>query len=322
LSDSSPPLVVTVGSTHIDLVARAPRLPVRGETLPGSGFAIHPGGKGGNQAVAVARAGGRSVFLGRVGRDEFGDRLRHALEAAGVDLSRLGIDADTATGCSTVLTGDDGDYASVIVPGASLMLSAALVEAALSCIGTPRAIVGQLEIRPEATMAAFAAGREAGASTILNAAPAPERLDEQVRELSSLADILVVNRVEAAMLAGHATHELVDPEATARELRDQFGASTIVVTLGEAGSLAVSANTTIQIDAYPVVPVDTIGAGDAFVGALAVALASGLSLETALTRANAAGAIAVTRAGGHDAAPTVAEVDAFLTARRTEQQPS
>ncbi len=314
MADTPRPVVVVIGSSHVDLVARAPRLPVRGETLPGDAFEIHAGGKGGNQAVATRRAGGSTRFLGCLGHDAFGDRLAAALGEAGVDLTWLLRVADTATGCSTVLTGEDGDYASIIVPGSSLRLTADAVAAMSDAFVNCAAVIGQLEIDPAATAAALAAGRKAGAITILNAAPAPAAASSLPDTLFAATDVLIVNRVEGAMLLGNNPETEADPLAIVRNLQDRFACRAVIMTLGEHGLVARIGDRELFIPSFSVDPVDTIGAGDAFIGTLAAALATGAGMEAAIRRANAAGAIAVTRAGGHEAAPTAAEVDAFLAA--------
>lgn len=307
------PIVVVIGSSHVDLVARASRLPVKGETLPGVAFEMHAGGKGGNQAAACARSGARTRFLGRLGRDAFADRLIAALESAGVDLSWLSRDDSAGTGCSTVLTGEDGDYASIIVPGSSMLLTANHVRDMADAFSACGAVIGQLEINPATTAAALEAGRRAGAVTILNAAPAPASPDSLPATLLQATDVLVVNRVEGAMLLGQDPEtDESDPQRTVDALQRRWECETVIMTLGERGLVARVGERTITLPAHPVIPVDTIGAGDAFTGTLAASLASEMAIDEAIQRANAAGAIAVTRAGGHDAAPTALEVDAFL----------
>ncbi|MGI9252805.1 MAG: ribokinase [Thermomicrobiales bacterium] len=311
---TSAPTVIVIGSAHVDLIAHAARLPVRGETLPGFRFGIHPGGKGGNQAVAVARAGARSIFFGRLGRDAFGDQLVAALSDAGVDLTCLEFDEHVGTGCSTVLTGEGGDYASIIVPGSSLTLTPDHIREANDIFLSARAIVGQLEIDPYVTAVAMAAGRAAEATTILNAAPAPASVDDLPPNLLEMVDVLIVNRVEAGMLLGYPPGSPFDPSDAVVELQRKFRLQAVIITLGEMGVRARVDDQSIMFDAFPVTPVDTIGAGDAFTGTLAAALADHVPWPDALRRANAAGAIAVTRVGGYSASPKAIEINAFLEA--------
>ena len=315
----SGPTVVVVGSVHMDLVATADRLPARGETLPGRTLTIHPGGKGGNQAVQVSLAGARSVMLGRVGGDAFGAQLRAALVGKGVVLDWLEEDAELSTGASTVLVGEGGDYCSVIVPGASLALTPERVDAALPCFAAARVVVAQLELSIETVKAALARGRAAGAITVLNAAPAPSVADALDLVLS-LVDVLVVNEVEARMLSGNPPHlgEAIE------ELRRRFLAGGrhrgLVVTLGAAGALIEFGGRRERLRAHSVHAIDAIGAGDAFVGTMAASLALGARLDAAARRGNAAGALAATVAGAYDAFPTSAAVDAFLGSTQTDER--
>lgn len=308
------PKVVVVGSAHVDLVAGADRLPVRGETLPGHRFAIHPGGKGANQAVQAALAGAQAVMIGRVGDDEFGRRLRSALAAKGVDVSGVGVDPSLPTGASVVLTGDhDGDYASIVVAGASRGLTPEQLDHAADRFAGAAVVLAQLEIAAESSAQALRIGRRADATTILNAAPAPPSV-ASLRAFQGLIDVLVVNAVEAAMLTGRPTGEgeRIQVEAVAAELRGLTGAAAVLITLGADGAAALSSAGYVSIPGRRVAVVDTIGAGDAFAGTVAVALAAGRGLEEAIARGVAAGALAVGTAGAYDALPTAAAVDALL----------
>lgn len=305
------PGVMVVGSVHTDFVAAAARLPVPGETLPGHRFGEFPGGKGGNQAIAAAQAGSRTVFVGRVGRDERGRRLRAALAAKGVEIAWLGEDATTATGASAVLVGAAGDYASIIVPGASGRLSAKEIEAARLAFAASRVVVGQLEIDPAITLAALRLGKRLGLTTVLNAAPAPADAAALPAGFWREVDLLVANRVEAAMLLA-CQPDAAGEDGGAADLAQRFGLPAVLVTLGPAGAAAAEGGNVWHEVGFPVGAVDAIGAGDAFVGYLAAALAAGATLAEAVRRANAAGALAVTRPGAYDAAPPAAAVETFM----------
>lgn len=306
--------VVVAGSVHMDLIARAGRLPQRGETLPGTAFTTHPGGKGGNQVAQVARAGGHAVIVARVGRDDFGERLRAALLQSGVDTTHLVRDEAAATGVSTVLVGADGDYASIIVPGASARVGAEDLDAAAPAIADASVMLLQLEIEASAVSDAAARGRASGATVILNAAPAPARPDEIPSALWRNVDVLVANRGEAEMLAGDDGAGLpVNELATC--IRARWGIGTVIVTLGGDGVALADDDGFLHERAWPVDVVETIGAGDAFIGMLAATVARGTSLRDAFPLANAAGAVAVTRSGGYEALPTRSEVQQFLRAR-------
>lgn len=307
------PGVVVVGSVHVDLVASAARLPRSGETLPGTGFAIHPGGKGGNQAVQVALIGVESTMIGRVGCDPFGDRLRSALRAKGVDTTYLLVDREAPTGASTVLTGENGDYASVIVPGAAGRLGRGDLERARSAFDWADVLLLQLEIDPKTVATAVEMGKAAGLTVVLNAAPAPADSAQLPARIWDGVDVLIVNQVEAEMLSGQAIDDGPTAEAVGATLLHRYALSSVVVTLGADGSVLVRGDGVLRIDAWPIPSVvDTIGAGDAFAGTLAGSLARGATLEEAVRLGNAAGA----RAGAYDALPTADAIQAFMGSSR------
>lgn len=308
------PDVVVVGSVHMDLLARGPRLPRPGESLVGSSFAMHPGGKAGNQAVAAARQGAHTVIVARLGDDQFGRELQGRLEAAGVDVSFLQTDEAVATGASPILSEDGGDYASIIVPGASLELTPERLSAADGPLRSCRVLLLQLEISPDTSLAAAEiSSREQGVGIVLlNAAPAPTRLDDSFHALLARADVLMVNRVEAEAWSGIAVHESADAGRAGAAMRQRYGIDAVVVTLGGSGVVLVDADRASSIPGYPARVVDTVGAGDALAGAVAAALARGESLRHAVELGNAAGALAVQRQGGYEAAPTLAETVSLL----------
>ena len=304
----TPQSVTVVGSVHMDLIATADRLPRRGETMPGRTFSMHPGGKGGNQAVQVALNRVQAFMVGRVGDDAFGERLRRALSQKGVDTTYLSIDPDAPTGVSTVLTGEGGDYASIIVPGASLRLGTEQLRSSRSAIASSNVLLTQLEIGPETVGDAVLMAKDMGKLVVLNAAPAPSDPTALPQSVWSAIDVLVVNQVEASMLSGRPGD---DPEAAGtagQELSRRFGIPSIVVTVGRAGAVLVTRQGAMRYPGIPVEVVDTIGAGDAFAGTLASELARGGQLETAVRFATAAGALAVTKSGAYEALPTVDEV--------------
>jgi ribokinase len=278
--------VIVCGSLHLDIMLYAPHLPARDETVTGRRWEQICGGKGGNQAVMAARAGARTAFIGRVGDDAFGRRLRENLEAAGVEASQVLIDADAGSGMSAAIVQDDGDYGAVIVSGANLNIAPEGVAAQWRALGGAPVLVLQNEI-PEA--ANVAAARAAGARVVLNAAPAramtPELLDG--------VDILVVNRVEAAMLSGAKVETRAQALAVAALLPAR---EAVLVTLGGEGLvLCEKGGAAAWIAPHRVKVVSTHGAGDCFVGALAAGLAAGATLREAAERANARAARHVAR---------------------------
>ena len=287
--------VLVVGALHLDVVVDAPHLPARDETVVGSAVAYRFGGKGGNQAVAAARMGARAAMAGRVGDDAFGQRLLAALDAAGVERSQVR-EGPGASGMSVAIVESGGDYGAVIVSGVNRAIRA---EDVALPPGLPVLLL-QNEI-PEAVNLAVAARAEAGTRVILNAAPARP----VAPELIARAALLVVNRVEAAAMTGVATDTL-DPQAAARALVAR-GCRAVIVTLGADGLvLAERGGQPSAMTGHRVAAVSTHGAGDAFVGALAAALAQGRGLAEAAAFGQAAAALTVStppdRRGGIDAA--------------------
>lgn len=314
--------VIVVGSVNIDLVATSERLPAPGETVTGAVFARHHGGKGGNQAVAAARLGAPTSFVGAVGDDEFGGEARAALEAEGIELSGLET-TPGRTGVALILVDGRGENLISVASGANAALSVQLVRNALSRLGPGAGdvvLVGH-EIPTATARAALAAAGTGGATTILNPAPAGG-LD---RSIFGLADVLTPNRGELAMLLaaearriGRAGVADARPEIAAGSLleRNSEGEGVrraVVVTLGAAGAVVVERGGRWADASSPRVrAVDTVGAGDAFNGALAAGLAAGLELVPAVERAVVAAGLATTKAGAREGMPTRAELEAAL----------
>lgn len=298
--------VAVVGSINMDVVARVPRIPGPGETLLASGASRGGGGKGANQAVAAARAGGvRTAFIGAVGDDADGAQLRAWLEADGIDVSGLSRD-DAPSGIALIAVSDDAENSIIVVPGANRALTG-LSDRQRELVAGADAIAAQLEIPVELVVAA-AQARGEGALFVLNAAPSAPLLDAADRVLP-LVDVLVVNEHELIDIAG-----VADRDAAIDALSRRVPA--LVVTLGSAGSVIVFGGERATVPAFRVDPVDTTGAGDTFCGVFTARLGRGpLSLETltAAARAGAAAAaIAVTRVGAQAAVPTAAEVEEQL----------
>ncbi|WP_442777206.1 ribokinase [Sphaerotilus montanus] len=301
--------VAVIGSLNMDLRVQTPRLPAPGETLLGTGFSTDSGGKGANQAVAAARMGAAVAMLGRVGRDAHGAALTQALQADGIDTSAVGKDTDAPTGTAIIVLMPSGENSIIVIPGANHRYTPAEVAASAAALRHAKVAVAQLECPLDTVRAALTLAHDAGVCTVLNAAPA-QPLDDA---LLAAVDWLVVNEIEAAMLTGLPTDTPAQIEAAAHALR-QRGPSQVVVTLGSAGLLHVGPDGALALPAPRVTAVDTTGAGDTFVGALAAGLAEGLPIPATLTRAQVAAALAVTRLGTQSAMPTRAEVDAFAPA--------
>ena len=299
--------VFVAGSINMDVVATADRHPQVGETVAGTAVLYFPGGKGANQAVSAAKLGAPSTLIGRLGADAFGKELRTFLAAQGIDLTFVKDTAEAHTG-TALITIANADNTIVVVPGANALVNAEDVGAAALAKGD--VAVSQFEIPLQTIAAFFARARAAGATTILNPAPAIKF----GRELLDLVDVLVLNETELGVLAGVALRDSDDDARFIEAIRllqtrpDQ----TVCVTLGRRGVLAVIDGQASVIAGRAVKAVDTTGAGDCLVGALAAQLAGGKSIHDALTYANAAASICVQRMGAAPSMPTAAEVADLL----------
>lgn len=295
--------IVVVGSCNIDLVARVPRLPQPGETLTGTAFGTYLGGKGLNQAVAARRMGAAVALVARVGADDFGRRITAALHDEQIDVAQVRIDEQQPTGTAVILVEESGENNIVVVPGANGALTPGDIDRAAEQIRAAKVLLLQLEVPLTTTLHAARLADAAGTTVILTPAPA-QRLPAA---LFSATDVLVPNAVEVAQVLGTEA----PPREAAQALLAQ-GCGAVVVTLGAQGALLVTSEAEQTIPPFPVSPVDTVGAGDAFVGALAAGLAAGRDLSTALRYASAAGAIATTKAGAMSSLPSLSEVEQFL----------
>ncbi|MCL2463787.1 MAG: ribokinase [Micrococcales bacterium] len=299
--------VCVVGSFMMDLVAYAPRRPQAGETLIGTGFASFPGGKGFNQAVAAARAGARTAMVGCVGDDDMGVQFRTMLAVEEIDASAVVARPGVGTGVGLPLVESTGQNSIVVVPRANLLVDAAQIDRAAAVITGADVLLLQLELAVEADVEAARVAHEQGVTVVLNPAP----MHPLPPELLACVDVVVPNEGELASLIDGMD---VDVRQAALAVRDRWGAD-VVVTLGGHGALVVPrVGAPLQLPAYPVDVVDTVGAGDVFCGYLASGLAEGGDLVAAARFANAAAAISVTRTGSAAAAPTHGEVLAFATA--------
>ena len=300
--------VAVLGIFVVDLTFRAPRPPRLGETLIGSGFAMGCGGKGSNQAVAARRAGAGVSFITRIGDDDFGRLAGRTWKEEGIDACIC--PSDIATGAAHIFVNDEsGDNAIIVYPGAGSGISAADVERHRSAIEQADVFVVQLEQPHDAALRGLQIARAAGRTTILNPAPASAPIDG---ELLSLSDFLVPNESEAAGLAGIE----VDSEDSARQAAGRLlaaGAGTVLLTLGQRGVWMQDGDAGQLQPAIPSgAAVDTTGAGDSFVGALAAALAGGSSTAAAVRFGCAAAGISVTRPGTVAAMPALSEIEARM----------
>ena len=301
--------VAVLGIFVADLAFRAPRLPLMGETILGQGFKDGPGGKGSNQAIAAARAGGDARIITRIGRDTFGGMAQQAWAADGIDTSAVVIDEDAPTGAAFIFVSTQtGDNAIIVESGAAANLSPADVAAAGSVIASSRVLVTQFEQPVETAIAALTLARRHGVTTILNPAPAVA-VDDSIY---ALCDYVTPNETEAATLTGLGVETVDDALAAAREFVRR-GARNAVITLGDKGAVLHGAAGTHVVPAFKVARVvETTGAGDAFNGGFAVALAEGRSPAEAIRFGCATAAISVQRPGTAPSMPTRAEIDALL----------
>jgi ribokinase len=299
--------VFVAGSINMDVVATAERHPRVGETVAGNAVLYFPGGKGANQAVAAAKLGAATTLIGRLGKDAFGQELRTFLAAQGVDLNFVKDTAEAHTG-TAIITVADADNTIVVVPGANALVDAD--DVAMPVLAKGDVAVSQFEI-PQATITAFfKSARAAGATTILNPAPA-RKFDS---ELLDLVDILVLNETELGFLTERELRDSDSHDCFTDAARSLAGRDKIVcVTLGKRGALALVGGKPLMVPGREVKAIDTTGAGDCFVGALASQLAGGSSLRDALGYANAAASICVQRMGAAPSMPTAAEVKDALT---------
>jgi ribokinase len=295
-----------VASWNADLVSHISRPLGRGETLMASGFAISPGGKGSNAAVAAARQGARVALIARIGQDDFG-RMGLALwQAEGID-SRHVVQAEgESSGVAQILVYDDGDNSIAVCPGAGAGLSAQHAEAARPALLACRVVMASCEVPLAATERAFQIAREAGALTLLNPAPARPLPDA----LIALTDLLTPNESEVRLLAGMAADAPVQSAAQALLAR---GAAAVLVTLGAEGCVLYrTGEAPVRLSGRRMAVADTIGAGDTFTGALAAALARGEALSQAMVCANAAAALSVTGTGAIGGMPDLPKLRALL----------
>ena len=301
--------IIVVGSVNMDLVVRAKRMPKEGESLIGSGFTMVPGGKGANQAVAAARLGSTTHFVGRVGNDMFGRRLRDGFSSCGVNTDHVLVD-NGPSGIAMIILNENGQNSIVVAPGANATCRPDDLRQVAGLFGTADFLLLQLEIPFDTIEAALDMAHAAGLRSVLDAGPAQKVSLDLLRK----ADIVSPNETEALALTGVEVNDVASARVAARKLLDG-GVATVVMKLGEQGALVVTHDLEEHVPAFPVDPVDTTAAGDAFTAALAVAVADGTGLVEAVRFANAAGALAVTRLGAQPSMPTREAVEQFIAER-------
>jgi ribokinase len=293
--------VVVVGSINMDVVARAPHHPAVGETVLGDELRFMPGGKGANQAVAAARLGAATALVGRVGNDAFGDTLVEFLAQERVDLSALAQTAAAPTGTALIVIAG-ADNTIVVIAGANSTMVAADLDGVP--IDTSDVVVAQQEIPAEVVRVAFERAKRCGATTVFNPAPSVPT----GRDMLGLVDVVVVNELELAALTGAPVPGSADDAITLADQVQHLGPGLVIATLGHDGAVGLLDGQVIRETGRAVVPVDSTGAGDCFVGALAARLAAGDVPVTALHVANVAASLSVQRFGAGTSMPTLTEV--------------
>ena len=305
--------IVVIGSSNTDMVVKTSHLPAAGETVLGGEFMMNAGGKGANQAVAAARYGERVVFVARVGDDMFGRQTLESLRRDGIDTSCVSVDSDRMSGVALISVNDEGENSIVVASGANMALGREDIDRAAEEIRRADVVLMQLEVPMTTVEYAAEVAAAAGVPVILNPAPAPA--GPLGAGLLSRIDVITPNRSEATRISGIEVTDMASARRAAEAIH-AMGTRRVIITLGGEGSLIYDGGEFEHIGATRVEAVDTTAAGDTFNGVLAVGVAEGLSLARAAREASVAAAISVTRMGAQTAAPTRAEVEAFISERR------
>jgi ribokinase len=300
--------IVVIGSSNTDMVIRTPRIPRPGETVLGGEFFMAPGGKGANQAVAAARAGGNVHFIARLGDDVFGRQSLEGFAGAGIHTRHIIKDKNAPSGVALIVVGPDGENCIAVASGANARLAAADVRKAKGVIASADIVLLQLESPLETVREAAELAASAGVPVILNPAPARALGDDILRKVAYLTP----NETEAEILTGITLIKKSDLAKAAHSILAR-GMKAVLITLGAKGVYVATREKAEVVPAFKVIPVDTTAAGDAFNGALAVALAEGRPLFEAARFANAAAALATTKMGAQPSLANRKEIEGFLT---------
>jgi ribokinase len=303
--------IVVIGSSNTDMIVRVPHIPRPGETVLGGEFLSAAGGKGANQAVGAARAGGKVTLIARVGNDALGDQALAGLRQDRVNVEYVARDRSAASGAALIMVAKDGENSIAVAGGANAKLSPADVMRARVAIRCAALLVVQLETPLAAVQKAAQLAHQAAVPVILN--PAPARALPNA--LLKLVSILTPNETEAQRLTGIQVGSIAGAAKACVKLRSR-GVKTVILTLGQRGAFIADGATGTLVPGFKVQAVDTTAAGDIFNGALAVALSEGQALVEAVLFANAAAALSVTRRGAQPSAPRRAEILSFLNSRR------
>tara|TARA_R110002111_G_scaffold18931_3_gene46344 strand:+ start:32442 stop:33386 length:945 start_codon:yes stop_codon:yes gene_type:complete len=311
MSETGRAKIAVLGSINMDLMIRAAKLPLPGETVIADSKVENPGGKGANQAVAAARMGADVTMIGCVGDDSFAEQLLQNLQTEGVDISHVTRQKNTTSGVAVVMVETSGENSILVVPGANGFVGNAELEQARQVICTSDVLLMQLEVPVETVIAAAKIARAAGVRVILDPAPAPAAIP--VKKFSELlqVDLICPNQSEAAALLGKPVNSMEDAIALIKELT-QLGPRQAIITMAEQGAVVFDGATVQTVPPFAVDVVDSTAAGDAFAAGLAVRLAENASLIDAVRFASAAGALAASGAGAQTAMPTREQIETLL----------
>jgi ribokinase len=302
--DSSPKKIIVIGSSNTDMVIRSQKMPRPGETVLGGDFMMNQGGKGANQAVAVAKLGGNTMFIGKIGNDIFGKQTVEMLGKLGIDTTHVTI-SDRPSGVALINVDASGENSIAVASGANADLTPADIDAAEKDIANAALIIMQLESPLETVEYAAKVAKKHGVTVILNPAPAPAQ--PLSASLLENVDIIIPNKTEAEIISGI---EISDEESEQRAINaiHAMGIKTVIFTLGSKGALLCEDGTSQLIPTFKVKAIDTTAAGDTFCGAFCVAISEGRPIRDAILFANRAGSITVTRMGAQQSIPTRDEI--------------
>ncbi len=302
--------IVIIGSSNTDMIIKLSRIPRPGETILGGDFTVAPGGKGANQAVGAARAGGNVTFIARVGNDMFGAQAVEGFGQDNINTTGMITDSEAPSGVALIFVDKAGENSIAVASGANANLMPSDIENAKNVIASAEIVLLQLEIPIETVQTAVEIAVKRGVKVILNPAPAQTLNDDILRNVS----IITPNETEAELLTGVKVEDEQGAEKAADMLRVK-GVDTVIITLGSRGVYVASPEFKGIIPSFKVKAEDTTAAGDVFNGVLAVALAENMTLKDAVRFSNAAAALSVTKLGAQFSAPTRADIEAFLNER-------